>query len=306
MDNNLINLGTILNLQLTLFALTAVGMFAWKKGIITEKSRTSITNLLINIILPCNIIASFKIEMTWSIFQSTLIVLAMSFASQFFYQFLNRFLYSSVEDRKKVVLKYATICSNAAFIGLPVIGGIYGPEGALYTSIALIPQRIFMWSAGLSLFTKTDRKTIILNLLKHPCVNAIWIGFALMFIHWNIPEFVDKTISSLGNCTTAVSMIVIGCILGEVDFRTVLNKLILYYSALRLVVIPLAILAVLKLFYLPVLLIAVIVLMAAMPAGSTTAILASKYDGDAEFASKTVVASTLMSMVTIPLMALLL
>jgi malate permease and related proteins len=302
----LVNLATIFNLQLTLFALTAVGMFAWKKGIITESSRTSITNLLINIILPCNIIASFRIEMTWDVFFSTLAILAVSFAIQFFYLFLNKFLYSHAEKKKRVVMQYATICSNAAFIGLPVIGGIFGAQGALYTSIALIPQRIFMWSAGLSLFTVTDRKTIILNLLKHPCVNAIWIGFALMLIRWNIPEFANRTINSLSGCTAAVSMIIIGCILAEIDFKSSLNKLILYFTFLRLVVIPVVILVILKFFQLPDVLIGVMVLMAGMPAGSTTAILASKYDGDAEFASKCVFVSTLLSMVTIPLLAFLL
>lgn len=306
MDKILVNLGTILNLQLTLFALMAIGMFAWKKGIISGSSRTSITNLLINIILPCNIIASFRIEMTWEVFFSTITILIASFATQFFYLFLNKFLYSHAEKRKRVVMQYATICSNAAFIGLPVIGGVFGAEGALYTSIALIPQRIFMWSAGLSLFTKTDRKTIILNLLKHPCVNAIWIGFAMMLIKWNIPEFANKTINSLSSCTTAVSMIIVGCILAEIDFRSVLNKTILYFTALRLVVIPVVVLIVLKFFNLPDLLTGVMVLMTGMPAGSTTAILASKYDGDAEFASKCVFVSTLFSMITIPLLALLL
>lgn len=54
--------------------------------------------------------------------------------------------------------------------------GVLGSEGLLYASVALIPIRLFMWSAGLALFTATDRKSVVKKLLTHPCMVAVYIG----------------------------------------------------------------------------------------------------------------------------------
>lgn len=101
-------------------------------------------------------------------------------------------------------------------------------------------------------------------------------------------------------------MMVIGVILAETDIRKIAGKgWILYYSLLRLIVIPLVVYGILKACGVDAMLIDVSVLMAAMPAGSTTAMLAASYDGDAPFASGMIFMSTLLSMVTLPLIGLL-
>jgi len=101
-------------------------------------------------------------------------------------------------------------------------------------------------------------------------------------------------------------MIVIGSILSDVRLSEVFEKAGIYYSALRLLVLPAAIYAVLRLLKLDPLVTGVIVILAAMPAGSTTAMLAQKYDQDPIFASKLVFTSTLLSLVTLPICALIL
>jgi predicted permease len=184
--------------------------------------------------------------------------------------------------------------------------GVFGGEGMLYASIALIPLRIFMWSSGLSLFTKTDAKTTVKTLVTHPCIIAVAVGFAVLFGPYRMPGFLSSAINSVGNCTTAVSMILIGSILSEIDIKTVFEKSIFYFSFIRLILIPLSVFFILKLMRLDPLLIGVSVLLAAMSAGSTTAILAAKYDADAEYASKNIFVSTVFSLITIPALTLLL
>ena len=181
-----------------------------------------------------------------------------------------------------------------------------GSEGLLYASVALIPIRLFMWSAGLALFTATDRKSVVKKLITHPCMVAVYIGLIPMLTGLRFPAFLDDALRYTGSCTTAVSMMVIGCILAETDVRKIAGKgWILYYSVLRLLVIPLLLYGILKVCGVEGLLIDVSVLMAAMPAGSTTAMLAASYDGDAPFASGMIFVSTLLSMVTLPLISLL-
>lgn len=292
----------MMNLQIILFLLIFVGIYARKRGYITEDSRKKLSDLFINVILPCNIIISFNVKLTGKIVSSAGVILLIAFGVQFFSWFLSLFLYRRVEHGKQMVLRYATIVSNSGFMGNPVVQGIYGMQGLLYASIYLIPVRIFMWSAGLSLFTVTDKKKVVKNLLLHPCIIAVYIGIILMLLQFRIPIFLTDTITDISNCTTAMAMIIIGSILADVSIKKTFSPLMLYYSAIRLILIPLAVLVLLKLLHADNLLTGVAVILAGMPAASTTAILAMQYDCDAEYASQCVLVTTFLSLATIPLL----
>lgn len=295
---------TTLNLQLSLFIIMAIGYYCSKKGMIDTKTRGVLSDLLINVILPCNIISSFNIEVTDKLLQSAGMVFGIYMLVQIFCYGLSLIAYRKVPMDRQVILRHATITSNAGFLGNPVTLGVFGPEGLLYASIAMIPIRIFLWSAGLSLYTKTDSKSVIKNLLTHPCVVSVFIGFAIMFMPFNMPDFVTRTLSSVGNCTTAISMIVIGAILADIDLKSIPVKLLSYYSFIRLIFIPAAVFVILSVFKVEPLLVGVCTLLSGMPAASMSAILAAKYDGNYEFGSQVVFFSTMLSMITIPLMTL--
>ena len=297
------NLQTMASLQLQLFGLMLIGVYARKRGIISAEGRKTLSDLLIGVILPCNIVISFDLELTSALLAAAGKVLVISFAAQVFYLLCSKVLFLRIPHAQQMVLRYATICSNAGFLGLPIVGSIYGAEGTLYVSIALIPLRVFMWSSGLSLFTKTDAKSTVKLLLTHPCIIAVFVGFAVLFAPFDLPDFLRATIVSVSNCTTAVSMIIIGGILAEISPRTVVTKSVLYFSFIRLAFIPGVVLIALRLLHVEPLLIGVSVLLSAMPAGSTTAILAAKYGGDAEFASRAIFVSTILSLITIPIFA---
>lgn len=302
------NIETITSTQITLFLLLAVGMFVRKKGYITDKNRKSFSDLLINIIMPCNIVNSFQGELTGSLLFHLAGAVLISFGVQFFGLFLSKVLYQGIETKKKQVLQYGTISSNSSFIGLPIVKELLPSEGMLYASVALVPFRIFMWSAGLGIFTgqKGDRKNQVRQTLLHPCMIAVYIGILVMAFGISFPFAIERTIANIGNCTTAVSMIMIGSILYEVDFKKVLNPLIFYHVLIRLLLIPGVLLLVLYPFSIHPVLKAVLVIFAGMPSASLTPILAAKYDGDYIFAAQCVFATTLFSMVTIPIFCLLL
>ncbi len=149
----------IISLQLEIFIIIIIGYIFARKGIITKEVRKKLTDIVIDLILPCAIIKSFMMKLTPEIIRDTVII-----------------------------LKYATIVSNAGFMGLSIVESIYGQTGLLYASIALIPQIIFMWSAGLSLFTQTDSKNMIKKVAFHPCIIAVYIG--LPYLGFNL----DSTI----------------------------------------------------------------------------------------------------------------
>ena len=292
----------LLNLQLMMFALMGVGFFLRKREIITKAGRDVLTDLIIDIILPCNIIAAFQISLSREILISGIQVLAVSLVLQIFCTGISSICYRKVPKEKRMILQYGTVCSNAGFLGNPVAEGIYGSLGLLYASIYLIPQRIVMWSAGVSYFTESpNRREVFKKVLRHPCIIAVEIGIVLMITQLQLPEFLDRSISSLGGCTTAITMMFIGTILADAGFKHMVSRLTVVFAAIRLLFIPLLVMLGCMLFHVEAVAAGLSVVLAAMPAGSTTAILAAKYHGDEAFATQCVVFTTILSMAALPL-----
>lgn len=301
------NLNSLINLQGMLFLLVSAGVFLRKKGILPDTAKAILTDLVIDLILPCNIIASFLMEFNMNILKSFGIILLIASLIQFGCLTIANIFYNKEPDRRKKVLQYGTVCSNAGFMGNPIAEGVYGPAGLMYASVFLVPQRIVMWSAGISYFTECpDRKSVVKKVLTHPCIVSVYIGLFFMITQISMPSFLEQTVRGIGSCTTVMSMLLIGTILAEVEPKSILDKAILKYTVLRLFFIPFLVFIFCRLFHVDTLLTGVSVLLTGMPAGSTTAILAAKYDGDYIFATKCVVVTTLLSLITIPLWCMVL
>jgi len=302
----MIDFTNLLNLQCMLFLFMALGAVAAKCGILTPEGRKSLTDLVINLVLPCNIIISFYVEMSFDILLSTGKIFVLAFLIQLLQLGLSKVLYPHVKGKRRQVMEYGTICSNAGYLGNPVVEGVYGAEGLLYASVYLIPARLFLWSAGLMCFTQADKKTVLKNLAKHPCIIAVEVGFLLMLSQVTLPSILEKSLRSIGGCTTVLSMFTIGSVIAGSDLRTVLSRDNAYYCFVRLILIPALVLAAGMALHVDALILGISVVLAGMPAGATTTLLAAKYDSDADFASKCTVLSTLFSMVTVPVFCFLL
>ena len=297
----------LLNLQLMMFVLMGVGYVLRKNGTVTKEGRSVLTDLIINVILPCNIITAFCIDFDRDILISGMQVLVISVVLQLFCTFLAAFAYRRVDKKKRMVLQYATVCSNAGFLGNPIAEGLYGSMGLLYASIYLIPQRIVMWSAGVSYFTESpSKRDVIKKVLKHPCIIAVEIGIIMMLTGFRFPEFLQRSVKSLGGCTTAITMLFIGTVLADAGLHNLLSRMTVLFSVVRLILIPLAVAAGCYLFHVGGTAAGLSVVLAAMPAGSTTAILAAKYHGDEVFATQCVVVTTVLSMIMLPLWCMVL
>ena len=227
---------TMAALQMQLFVFVAAGFILTKTGTISPAGRKSLSDLLINFILPCNIVCSFQIEMNAEILASCGLVFLLASIVQLFYLVVSKVIYRGAPRERLACLRYATVCSNAGFLGLPIIGGVYGAMGTLLVSVALIPQRFVMWSAGLSLFTHTDGKSVAKKLLTHPCIVAVAIGFMLMLCgNPTLPAFLQKSLSGASGCTTCVSMLVIGSILAGAEHIDLKDGMMWWYTLARLI-----------------------------------------------------------------------
>lgn len=293
---------TLLNVQCMMFILMGIGLLLCRLGILGPQQKKGLSDLVLNVVLPCNIVNSFRIAFNREIFLSFSQILLVSVLVQLFCLLLSRLLYRRLSPERRAVLTYATICSNAGLIGNPVAEGLYGAQGLLYASIYLVPQRVVMWSAGLHCFTRErNYKRALRRAFTHPCILAVLLGLLFMLTQLQLPAVLDRTLKSLSGCNTALSMIAVGAILGEVNPREAVNRQIAAYTLLRLIGIPLVVFSGCLLAGLSPIVTGVSVILAAMPAGSTTAILAASYQGDAAFASKCVFFSTLCSLLSVPL-----
>ena len=297
----------LINLLLMIFSLIVIGLIIKKTGIIGKTGQKNIKDLVVNLILPCNIIKSFMVEFSMDIARNFAGILLISVLIQVASVLLGKVLFVKTSEERQKCLKYGIICSNAGFMGNPIAEGVFGSMGLTLASIYLIPQRIMMWSEGIAIFTEApSKKELTKKVITHPCIIACGIGIVLMLTGWTPPVFVNEVITSVSNCNTAMSMMVIGMILADADPRTLVDKDIIFYTVLRLAVMPFLVWIPCQLLGVDSLVKGVSVLLAAMPAGATTSILASKYDGDAEFAVKLVVFSTAASLISTPLWSMIL
>lgn len=296
------NIGQLFQLQLMMFLLIGIGLTLRKRQIITAEGKRVLIDLVIWLILPCNIIHSFQNHMNGQVLSNCLQILLLSVGLHGMCVLLAATLYRRTPKPHRMCLQFGTVCSNAAFLGNPVAEELYGSLGLLYASVYCIPQRIVMWSVGVSYFTESPSpKALLRKVLTHPCIIAVEIGLVLMVTQLPLPLFLDKTISSLGSCSTPITMLYIGVVLADAGIRGLVSRELLGFSFLRLVAIPALVLLICRLLHTNPIASGVAVVLAAMPAGSTTAILAAKHQGDELFATQCVVLTTLLSMAMLPI-----
>ena len=294
---------SMIEFQIQLLILMSVGYLIRKIGLVSNETRSGMSSVLLYVILPANIVNAFMQDISFSseLLTNSLYAMAVSAFVQFGTYFLGMFLYRNAEPNKNPVLRYGILSTNAAFIGIPTLENLYGPMGTLYGAIFMIPYRLTIWTIGIGLFRKSEKKDVLKQLL-HPCMIAVLIGFIIMGFGLTLPDVIAKPVQMMSRCTTPLSMLVIGGILAGVDLRTVFSKETLTFSFIRLLALP-GIL-VLLLHFIPAdpMIKGIAIVMTGMPAASMSAILAEQYGGDYEFGAKIVMASTVLSMITVPLL----
>ena len=298
---------TLVTLQITIFLLVATGFVLKRIHIVGPQGQKNINDMVIYVILPCNILRAFLDSTAENGFMSYLEVLVISVFIQAFCVIYGKIAFRKETEGRQKCLRYGTICSNAGFLGNPIAEGVYGAEGLMLASIYLIPQRIMMWSSGLAVFSGTsDKKQTMKKVLTHPCILACVLGILFMLADIQLPPGLDGMVTAVGNCNTAMSMMVIGMILADINIRDFWDRTVVKYTIHRLIIIPAAVYAVCRFLPLDRTAFGICVLLAAMPAGATTSILAEKYEMEPAFATKMVIFSTLLSLPTICIWSLLL
>ena len=286
----------LLSLEFNILVMMAVGFLIRKIKVLGKEAERVIIDLVIYVVLPCNIFNSFLGGASDIAVGDYVAALLISVGVQVLAMIYGKIAFPKQSADHRISLSFAMICSNAGFLGNAITEGVFGAAGLVLTSVYLIPQRVMMWSEGLALYSgASDRRTTIKKVLTHPCVVACWLGLLVMALRIPIPALVQTPIQTIGRCNTPLTMMMIGMILSEIDLKHMVDGTIAWFTLHRLVLMPLAVYLICLLLPVSKIVTGVSVLLAAMPAGATTTMLAAKYDRDPQFATKLVVFTTLCS-----------
>ena len=143
------------------------------------------------------------------------------------------------------------------------------------------------------------------NVLLNPNIIAVELGLIRGLLALELPYSINYAIEKMGNSVAPLSMIIVGAILADVNLRNIFDKSVFLVTLIRLIVLPLVATGIISLLRLDAMISGVALVLTGMPVGTTTALLAAKYNADVEFASKLVFITTLLSLITVPVLILL-
>ncbi|MCD2347937.1 AEC family transporter [Clostridium guangxiense] len=286
---------------LVLFLIMGVGYYSAKVKILDDNATSCISNFIVSITLPLMILTSFNIQYSRQIFLTIIKILVFSIATFIFSMGLGKLISFKFGYGKRNILMFAGMFSNCGFIGFPILKIIYGSKGVLYTSIFNLAYNVFVWTIGVLILDKSKGNLNYKTIFFNPNIMAVAFGMLFMFLYIKIPYTINSACNLVGSMTAPLSMVVIGSILTEIQFRDIFKDWSLYYiSIFRLIIIPFIIYCVLKLIKVDDFVIGVIVICEAMPAATLCPILAKSYNENFKYASKIVFVTTVLSIITIP------
>lgn len=297
----------LINQVIVLFIIMLVGFYAKKRRFLNIETDKGLSELLINITLPFMIVTSFNIKYEAEMVANAQQILIYSFLIHISLIFISKLFFFKLPKSKQQVFRFITIFCNVGFMGYPVLESIYGGIGVFYAAIFNIPFNLLVWTVGVMLYTGEKDFKAIRKAITNPALMAVVTGMMLFIFSIRLPVPIETSLRLIGSTTTPISMIIIGSMLAELKYNDIFSDFSIYYAAVvRLLVVPMIVYVALKLLKADEMLLNICVVLQAMPAAVTTAIIAEKYGGDGLLASQCVFITTIVSVITIPIVILFL
>lgn len=283
-----------------MFLILLVGVLAIRTKTVSPGLTQGLSSLLLNIVMPCMILMSYQVEFDFLLLQGLALTAGLSALS--FGAAIAVARLAVREGPDSAVEKLAIGYSNCGFIGIPLANAVLGSQGVLY-----ITAYILIWSHGVLLMkgsAGTLRETVR-NLIQ-PSLVAILVSLVLFLANVRLPAVLANPLDMLGDMNTPLAMLISGMNLAGSDLWGSLRRPRPYQiAALKLLVIPLLTALILRLFHPDPLISMTIVLATACPTGAMGTMFAVQYHKNSAYASELFTISTVLSLVTIPLVVLL-
>lgn len=294
-----------------LFLLTGVGYAANRLHIMTKESERLFSRVLVNLACPALILSSVttsgRLDSDWALLQIFGVAVGYFVLLPVVARLLARLLRVLTVHRAEY--ESMLIYSNLGFMGIPVISAVLGTDAILYISIFMAVFNVSVFSYGTILLQPAAQKADKLPLRKmiNPGTVSAALALILYALDIQLPDLIYQPVSLLGNVTTPLAMLVVGSSLAGQPLRMVLREMsMLPFAVCRLILLPLLTLAVCRPFVADPLLLGTLTLVSAMPVASNVVMISSELGRDTDYISKGVFFSTLFSIISIPLVSVVL
>lgn len=304
----------LLQQMMVLFIIMMIGYLCRRIGLFGAEASKLLSGIVVNVANPALILSStINKEVT---IQGKELALTVGLAISFYVvllviaEIVPRLLRVDKDDYG--VYKVMLIFSNIGFMGFPLLTAMYGNESLLYASLFLIPYNVLIYTYGVGALCKKEesekqeKRAIPWKEIFNIGVIACIISVILYLTRLRVPQVIEDVADTLGNLTAPLSMMVIGDAMSQMKIKELLkDKKLMIFTGIKLLVIPIVGLLLVKQLRLNPMLTGVCLVMLSTPVGSMTAMLAQQYDGNYELASKGVALTTLLSVITMPIVSMI-
>ncbi|ETY73347.1 AEC family transporter [Lactiplantibacillus fabifermentans] len=299
------NLTQLTSQIILMFILMLVGLMINKLGFMHAQTSTDLTNILLYVVSPCLIIKAFeqtfsadRLQMLGRVIIGILIIYILMII-------VTQLVFKRVTDPNlRRIMRYGSVYSNAGFMGIPLTSSLFGSTGVFFAVASLAAFNIFSWTHGISLFTgnQGSRRDNFKQIILNPNIIAIIVGLLLFVSSLHLPTIANSAITYVSSINTPLSMIVIGNSLADVKFsRKTFDKRLWWVLLLRNFLFPYLAIVVLQLMGITGVPLFTTVLMAACPVAGIVVLFTLKVHGEPGPAVTLMSISTILSVVSIPL-----
>ena len=296
------------------FIMILPGYLLSRMGMLKQNHTEALTLIITTVTYPCLVIDAMQMEYSTEVLNNCKILVVLFFAiisiSLIIAKVIVHFL--KLPASQSNILAFMMTFGNTGFLVLPVLNGLFGKEAVFYGALCDSTFDILMMSVGVMLIRMAAAGETKMNLAEtfksfvNPCFIGVIIGLILYICKITLPPIIGGPVASVGGITSQLAMMVVGAHLGRIRFRDIFTSKYPYLICLlKLLAAPaLAILLVKVFIGLGSLFTTVIILESAMPCAMFAVILSERYKADVEFATKGVMMTTIVSLLTIPLVAI--
>lgn len=310
MSQFLTNFSTVFVQVLILFILMGFGFVGNKAKLINESGSKVMSDIVMYFVTPCLIINSFSKMTNDAEHLSGLIVCFIAF---FFIMAatiaLVHIIFRGKNEQKMRVLRFGVVFSNVGYMGIPLQEAVLGTEGVFYGSVCVGVFNILLWTYGIICSSGSIKSMSVKKLILNPGIIGVTIGLIIFLFSIPVADYappIAKTLESMAALNTPVAMMVIGFNLAGSNILASLKSISTYVvSFLRLVLVPLVALFVLLLCGIRGDILVSLVIAASAPVAAVTTVFAIKYENDVNTSVNLVAFTTLLSIITMPIIVAL-
>ncbi|GAE25443.1 malate permease [Halalkalibacter wakoensis JCM 9140] len=303
-------MNAVLALAQEMFVLLAIGLIGFvmrKANILPKESNYVLTQVVLYITLPCLIIYSMDITMSLEIMVEITWLLSLSLFALFCATITGYVMRKTAKmpENQEGVYEAAIIFGNQGFLGYAIAFLLFGEIGVLYTAFFMIFFLFYVWTYVIYVVARAGQTISWRQILLNPGVIATSIGFLVLLAPFRLPLLIGGVLADIGTMTLPLSMILIGSLLAGLTLdsfkQLIKNRYIWYATGAKLLLLPMYLIPFL---WLPVstTVMGVAILVTATPTAPTVPMFAQKYNGDVSFATVTVATTTILCVITIPLL----